>query len=280
MILSRGGDAGAWEAVRRHCATVTTSGSSGLGSGKDDDDEEEEWRCPHCRPTPFLGELRDAHARASSRGGDVATAGDDGVARQGDGGTTRNSAFTGGGGGAIGDGDAVRRDDDDPDGIDDDGDSRIRGLLEELDYAEDSMEEATRHLDESRIDRERIAIEMELAGAVPPPEDAEREARAELDRYLRGWRAHVDRLGDTIARLHEELDSIDVGVMEGYYRYRRERDGGRPSSGGGPSRDRMALEDYKISADLALGELVPCMGDMGTNVFRARLSFFPSLACP
>jgi hypothetical protein len=279
VILSRGGDTGAWEAVRRHCATATTSGLSGSsGSGKDDEDEEE-WKCPHCRTTPFLEELRDAHARASSCGGDVATAGDDCVARQGDDGTTRNNAF-GGGGGAIGDGDAVRRDDDDPDGIDDDGDSSIRGLLEELDYAEDSMEEATRHLNESRIDRERIAIELELAGAFPPPEDAEREARAELDRYLRGWRAHVDRLGDTIARLHEELDSIDVGVMEGYYRYRRQRDGGRPSSGGGPSRDRMALADYKISADLALGELVPCMGDMETNVSRARLSFFPCLACP
>ena len=115
-----------------------------------------------------------------------------------------------------------------------------------------------RHLEEARIERECNTIKLELVEgsggrAMIPLEELELEVRAELDGYLRRWRAHIDRLGDTISRLHEELDSMDVGVMEGYYRYHCERKGRSSDSVGGISRDRMVLEDFMISVDLALG---------------------------
>ena len=230
VTLSHGGDVKAWEEVRRHVVTKSSSGSA--GDDDDDDDDEAvdaEWKCPHCRPTSFLSELRDAHARASSRGGE-ATVNDDGD-----------------GGGMTCDRKAQE-----------DDETRIDHLLKELDYAEDAMKEATRHLDEARVERERDTIESEIVSGrtILSKEDLEREVRAELDMYRRGWQTHVDRLQDTIVELQEELDSIDRGVYEQYYRYRLELDGVRSSADvvGGSSRDRMALDEYKKSADLALGE--------------------------
>jgi hypothetical protein len=62
--------------------------------------------------------------------------------------------------------------------------------------------------------------------------------------------------------------------MEGYYRYRREREDGRSSDGAGGMRDRMALKDFKISADLFLGRFRFC--NIGTNVSCALLLSIPS----
>jgi len=206
VILSRGGDAVAWNAVRRII----------------NEDDEYGWKCPRCVPTSFLQELRAVHERCTA--------------------TSSNT-----------------EDDDD----DSDDESRIRVLLEELDYAEDAMEEAARHLDPAYVDTKRIAIETELLDEMydcldESREDVEIEVDAELGRYCRRWQTHSDRLGDTITRLHEELDSMDLGVMEGYYKYRQQKHGGLKSNRisflGDNKPSSTTDEEYVLSADRALAE--------------------------
>ena len=96
-------------------------------------------------------------------------------------------------------------------------------------------------------------------------EDIEGEVEKELASYKKKWQLHFDRFADTIARLQDELSDE---VMQAFYRYRAEKKGGKPGNS-------MILEDYKISADLALGKQILCIRSCG--VYTICDLIFPTL---
>jgi len=172
---------------------------------------EEEWVCCRCEPTKFLEGLQGAYSRISC--GSPINVDTDDENNEGE--------------------ENASKDDD-----------TIQKLVEELDYAEYSLEEATKRLDETHLERERERHESELIANNTPLEDLEEAIQERLESYTKKWHCHYDRFSDTIVRLQDELDCKDVGVMEAYYKCRAKERGAED--------DDMVLEDCKISADLAL----------------------------
>lgn len=192
-------------------------------------ESDKEWVCCACHPTPFLERLQGVHEKASSA-------------------SPRSSTDC-----------AVDNDCDNGDGGDSDGndhDECIQQLLQELDYAEYSLEDATHRLDEIIIGQERVRIESELVDNGTSLDALESSVQAEIDRYVTRWQLHFDRFSDTIARLHDELESKDVGVVEAYYKCRAKKNGLAKSI---DDDDDHVAPEWKIMADFANGECMqPC----------------------
>ena len=68
---------------------------------------------------------------------------------------------------------------------------------------------------------------------------------------MQRWMLHFDRFSDTIARLQDELDSKEVGVMEWYYKCRGKNNDVEGKDG---DVDDFLAPKWKIAADLANGE--------------------------
>lgn len=213
-ILSFGGDQTAWETVRHEIL-----------------ESDKEWVCCHCHPTHFLEQLQAAHEI-------MAAAGD----------TFPNSS-------TMNDNDDSNHENSevgDLEGID--HDESVEKLLQELDYAEHCLADATHRMDEATVEQERERIELELIENGTSLDELESSVQAEVDGYMKRWMLHFDRFSDTVSRLQDELDSKEVGVMEWYYKC-RDRNNGVEIRRVDDVDDVLAPK-WKIAADLANGECV------------------------
>ncbi len=212
------------------CAILSLGGDqSAWETVRREKESDKEWTCCHCQPTVFLEQLQAAHEKA---------VGD----------TSPNSS--------------TMNDDDEKCeniiGADSEGmnhDESIEKLLQELDYAEYSLAEATHRLDEATVEQEREGFELELIENGTGLDELELSVQAEVDSYMQRWMLHFDRFSDTVTRLQDELDSKEVGVMEGYYKCRDKNNGVEGKDGDG---DNFLAPKWKIAADLANGECMPC----------------------
>ena len=194
---------------------------------------DDEWVCCKCQPTSYLEKLQSAYKTISCSSPSPGRDSDDGEKGEND-----------------------SKDDD-----------YIQKLLDELDYAEYSLEDATQMLDNSNLEKERDRIEQECMECMMKGgtslEDIEGEVEKELASYKKKWQLHFDRFADTIARLQDELSDE---VMQAFYRYRAEKKGEKPGNS-------MILEDYKISADLALGKQILCIPNFYVISYFQLLEF-------
>lgn len=184
-------------------------------------ESDKEWVCCHCHPTHFLEQLQAAHEI-------IATMNDN---------DDVNHENT-----EIGDLKGI------------DHDESVEKFIQELDYAEYCLAEATHRMDEATVEQERERIEFELIENGTSLDELESSVQAEVDGYMKRWMLHFDRFSDTVSRLQDELDSKEVGVMELYYKCRDRNNGVEIHRV--DDLDEISAPKWKIAADLANGEYV------------------------
>jgi len=168
---------------------------------------DEEWVCCKCKPTDYLQRLQSAYNKITCSSPSPSDDNEDGKLSP------------------------------TPDSKDDD---HVQKLIDELEQAEQGIEEATKMLDESLMEKERDRIEQEMFDEGISPEDIDGEAEKVLGSYKRKWQLNFDRCSDTVARLQDELPPAD---MIAYYEYRTREKGEKMSD---------MAPHYKIEADLEL----------------------------
>lgn len=182
---------------------------------------DEEWSCCKCHPTSYLEKLKGAYNKISSSSCSSPSPSD----------ANNNSAGE------------EENDSSSPSNSTKD-DAYIQKLIDELDYAEYGLEEATKKLDYAQLDKESDNIGSILIGQVHT-EDLEEAIERELDVYKRKWQAQFDRVSDTIARLQDELPDQDMAAYYSCREMEKEEEG---------DDDDPLLEEYMKEAEKELGE--------------------------
>ena len=208
------------------CAILSLGGDqSAWETVRHEKESDKDWTCCHCQPTDFLEQLQAAHEKAV---GDTSPKS-----------STKNDNNDKCENIRVVDSEGMNHDE------------SIEKLLQELDYAEYCLAKATHRLDEATVEQERERFELELIEKGTGLDDLESSVQAEVDSYMQRWMLHFDRFSDTIARLQDELDSKEVGVMEWYYKC---RDKNNDVEGKYGDVDDFLAPKWKIAADLANGE--------------------------
>ena len=241
VLLSLGGDVAAWETVKE------------IIQGEKENDK---WLCCKCSPTDYLRQLQCVYDKMVNSTSPSPTTKDDEeedavMMEEGEG--TRETS---------GDSKELTTEHDD-------NEEYIQKLLEELDSAENSLDDAASKLTHSHLNHQRERIESELIAndGTSSLEDVECETiEHELESYVKQWQIHFDQLTDTICRLQDELETHEGGVMEAFYKCREKEKGERSNNGD------LVEEDYKVLAEQALGEYSVSLVYIRSNYLIANLN--------